>query len=197
MHDRGRVSSAALPDLQSASLGRRTWCRYTILSGWLLIVRSWQEASSNGWSRTGSGTDRAVAPGRRLAGRVDARGSTIAPRWKGSCSCSTPVVAGGTYPRSWAADPGTPRGVVCACGRTRRLGPAAPTRARRALRRAAVGLVAGLYRRGVGAVEKGRELTGPNPTGRHVVGLTGPAGRAAHTLPSPMQPTGPDGGRSG
>jgi transposase len=48
--------------------------------------------------------------------------------------------------------------------RRRRLGPAAPVGAGRVVGRATVGLVARLYRRGVGAVEKGGELTGPNPT---------------------------------
>jgi len=57
-----------------------------------------------------------------------------------------------------------------------RLGPAAPTGARRALRRTATGLVAGLHRRGVGALEKGGELTGPNPTDR------GKAGSKYHIL---------------
>jgi len=55
-------------------------------------------------------------------------------------------------------------------------GPAAPTGARRALRRAAAGLVASLHRRGVGALEKGGELTGPNPTDR------GKAGSKYHIL---------------
>jgi transposase len=56
------------------------------------------------------------------------------------------------------------------------VGPAAPTRARRALRGRAAGLVACLYRRGVSAVEKGGELTGPNPTDR------GKAGSKYHLL---------------
>lgn len=58
----------------------------------------------------------------------------------------------------------------------RRVGPAAPTRARRAVGSGASGLVAGLHRRGVGAVEKGGELTGPNPTDR------GKAGSKYHIL---------------
>jgi len=58
----------------------------------------------------------------------------------------------------------------------RSLGSAAPAGTRRALRRAAAGLVARLYRRGVGAVEKGGELTGPNPTDR------GKAGSKYHIL---------------
>jgi transposase len=56
------------------------------------------------------------------------------------------------------------------------VGLAAPTRARRALGSAAAGLVACLYRRGVSAVEKGGELTGPNPADR------GKAGSKAHLL---------------
>ena len=56
------------------------------------------------------------------------------------------------------------------------VGPAAPTRARRVVRRRAAGLVAGLHRRGVGAVEKGGELTGRNLTDR------GKAGSKHHIL---------------
>jgi transposase len=98
------------------------------------------------------------------------------PRWKGSCSCSTPAAAGATCHPSWAAGPGTPLAAVGRVAGSRRLGPAAPAGARRVVRRAAVGLVAGLHRRGVGAVEKGGELTGPNPTDR------GKAGSKYHIL---------------
>jgi transposase len=56
------------------------------------------------------------------------------------------------------------------------VGPAAPGRARRALRSAGAGLVARLHRRGVGAGEKGGELTGRNPTDR------GKAGSKYHLL---------------
>jgi transposase len=56
------------------------------------------------------------------------------------------------------------------------VGPAAPTGARRTVRGAAAGLVARLHRWGVGAVEKGGELTGPNPTDR------GKAGSKYHIL---------------
>jgi transposase len=46
-------------------------------------------------------------PARRGPGgrpRIDDRAAL-----EGILSCSTPVVAGGIFPRSWAADPGTPR----------------------------------------------------------------------------------------
>ena len=46
------------------------------------------------------------------------------------------------------------------------MGSAAPAGSRRALRSRAAGLVARQHRRGVGAGEKGGELTGPNPTDR-------------------------------
>jgi transposase len=56
------------------------------------------------------------------------------------------------------------------------VGPAAPTRPRRALRSRVAGLVTRLHRRCVGEVEKGGELTGPNPTDR------GKAGSKYHLL---------------
>jgi transposase len=104
------------------------------------------------------------------------------PHSKASCWCSTPAVAGATFPNSatfpnrWAAGPGTPPGGAARVAGRGCRGPAAPTGARRALRRAAAGLVASLHRRGVGALEKGGELTGPNPTDR------GKAGSKYHIL---------------
>lgn len=41
-----------------------------------------------------------------------------APRWKESCSCSTPAVAGATSRHSWGGGPGTPHGGGCASGKT-------------------------------------------------------------------------------
>jgi transposase len=69
-------------------------------------------------------------------------------------------------------------GVASAAGVAGRrcVGTAAPARARRALRSPVAGLVAWLHRRGIGAVEKGGELTGPNPVDR------GKAGSKYHIL---------------
>lgn len=70
------------------------------------------------------------------------------------------------------------------------MGSTAPHRARRALRGGGSGLVAGLHRRGVGAGEKGGELTGPNPTDRGKPGskyhlLCDANGLPLHALISP------------
>jgi len=111
---------------------------------------------------------------------VGGHGSTTGPRWKGSCSCSTPAAAGAICPSSWAADPGTPPGGGCGSGKTPAYGidctnscsTSCPTPTCSTGREA----VSTRCRCGVGAVEKGGELTGRNPTDR------GKAGSKYHLL---------------
>ena len=110
--------------------------------------------------------------------------------WRASCSCCTPGAGGGTYPRSWGAGPVTRLGGGAAgMAGGRGVGEAPPAGARRTLRGADPGLVPGQHRLGVGAGQKGGELTGPNPTDRGKPGtkyhlLTDRNGLPLHVLAS-------------
>src|SRR4051794_2317572 len=75
----------------------------------------------------------------------------------------------------------------------RGVGPAAPPRARRALREPADRLVTRLHRQRLGAGEKGGELTGRTPTDRGKAGtkyhlLVDASGLILHPLLSPANP---------